>query len=150
MSSAGLSSNHRFWPPRFSLRALMLAVLAVAVGLAGFGAWRRVRDARVARAEFDRLSAAWSAGVLRTTELIDGAERVFEAERRQWFSSHFERAIIESHILRLKWVQSFYGPHSDVGMGAKTEEEWIAARKPGEDVGRRIDELEMLLNSDGR
>ena len=56
--------HHRFWPPRFGLRALLLIVLAAAVVSAGFESRRRTQHARDARAEFERLMEGWKLGVV--------------------------------------------------------------------------------------
>ena len=79
-------TNHRLWPPRFSLRGLMFFVLAIAIALVGFDAWRRTTSARNARAECERLMYYWDVGVIQTAEVIEASQRVLEAERRQWIS----------------------------------------------------------------
>jgi hypothetical protein len=94
-------SKLRSWPVRFGLRGLFLFVLVIAVGLTAFDGWRRVRGARAARAEFEPVRAGWEEGVITSDEVIAASQNVFQAEQRQWFSSAYERAIVDSHILRL-------------------------------------------------
>jgi hypothetical protein len=102
--------NLQFWPPRFGLRALLVFVLVVSVALAFLDGWRRTQQARNARAEFERHNAAWKLGVIRPEVIIDASQNLLAAERRQWFSSYFEPAIVDSSILRLTRIRDSWQP----------------------------------------
>ena len=83
------------WPPRFSLRMLMLFVLAAAIVFAGFESRRRMQHARNARAEFEHHDESWKLGVIRPEVIIQASQNLLAAEPRQWFSP-FEPAIVDS------------------------------------------------------
>jgi hypothetical protein len=134
--------EQRRWLPRFGLRGLMLFVLVVAIPLTGFDYWRRAENVRAARANWERLIDHWEAGVIPTAEPIEASQNLFDAERRQWFSSVYARAILDSHILRLTRVEDWFtSPASELAMG-RSEEAYAAAFKA-------VNELSGLIRALG-
>jgi hypothetical protein len=129
---------------QFSLRNLLLFVAVVAVSLTGADVWRRAQNAEDARAEFERTMAAWQVGVVTKQELIEASENVMEAERRQWFSSSFEQAIVSSHVLRLTEIRESLKLVAMTGF-FPSEEAQAATWREVEEVSRLIEEFERLI-----
>jgi hypothetical protein len=141
MNGMNLLQKRRFWPPRFGLVVLMLFVLAAAVVFAGFESWRRAQHARNARAEFERHNESWNLGVIRPEVIIEASQNLLAAERRQWFSSFFEPAIVDSSILRLtrirdKWQLFLVNARLDSEEGRRADLQLV------DDLTRLIDEAE--------
>ena len=129
---------------RFSLLGLMLFVLVAAVAVSGLESWRRAQNARSARAEFVRLLELWQFGAnVSTEELIDASQRTFKAERDQWLSSLYTRAIVDSHLLRLTRIRDGLQSVAETGLFA-SEEAHAAAWKRVDEVSRLIQEAEEL------
>lgn len=139
-----LPPRRSFWPPRFGLRSLMLFVLVVSIGLTvGIDGWRRVRQARTARAEFAMKQRAWEAGVLKNQELFDATHNLFEAERRLPFAFLFNDVMLDAHILRLTAFRDRLRYIADEGR-FDTEAAHVAAYQWVDQVSRLIDDAEGL------
>jgi hypothetical protein len=136
-----LLGKRRFWPPRFGLRALLLFVLVIAVALAFWDGWRRRQNARNARAEFQRHNYSYNLGVIRPDVIIEASQNLLAAERRQWFSSFFDRALVDSNILRLTRIRDKWR-HAVDHFYYGSEESWKADLQRVEQLSRLIDEME--------
>jgi hypothetical protein len=142
MNGMNLLQKRRFWPPRFGLRALLLFVLAAAIVFAGFESRRRTKYARNARAEFVRLMDAWKLGVVPSEEIIAASQNLLAAERRQWFSSSFDCAMVDAHILRLTRIRDDMRYAAD-HFSSASEEDHQAAVQRVDDLTRLIEEAEI-------
>lgn len=69
----------RWLPKRFSIRTLLILIALVAFALVAWREWTQWNEAHY---RYERALAAWKVGNTRTSDVVDEAEALYDAESR--------------------------------------------------------------------
>src|SRR5688572_22727819 len=86
----------RWLPKRFSIRTLLILIASAAVALVTWREWTQWNEAHY---RYDLAMSAWFVGNIRTSDVVDEAEALYDAESRTvWMPRSTAR---NRHIERL-------------------------------------------------